>query len=95
MLWAAMTSFKLRASGGHALIAVQWIRKEWCSRLLIPLIDVCRANEQLSTILHLPYVDFAGHQQLVNDVRFSPDTRYIASASFDKSVKLWDGKTGK
>lgn len=36
-----------------------------------------------------------GHQQLINDVKFSPDARTIASASFDKSVKLWDGKTGK
>lgn len=36
-----------------------------------------------------------GHQQLINDVKFSPDTRIIASASFDKSIKLWDGRTGK
>lgn len=35
-----------------------------------------------------------GHHQVVNDVKFSPDSRLIASASFDKSVKLWDGKTG-
>ena len=35
-----------------------------------------------------------GHQQLVNDVKFSPDSRLIASASFDKSIKIWDGKTG-
>ncbi|KZS01736.1 Notchless protein 1, partial [Daphnia magna] len=32
-----------------------------------------------------------GHQQLVNDVKFSPDSRLIASASFDKSIKIWDG----
>jgi len=36
-----------------------------------------------------------GHQQLVNDVKFSVDTRLVASASFDKSIKVWDGRTGK
>eukprot|EP00058_Branchiostoma_floridae_P026356 XP_002611847.1 hypothetical protein BRAFLDRAFT_83129 [Branchiostoma floridae] len=36
-----------------------------------------------------------GHMALINEVCFSPDARLIASASFDKSVKLWDGKTGK
>lgn len=35
-----------------------------------------------------------GHQQLVNHVYFSPDGLWIASASFDKSVKLWNGVTG-
>ncbi|KAJ0266258.1 WD40 repeat-containing protein [Hirschfeldia incana] len=35
-----------------------------------------------------------GHQQLVNHVSFSPNGQWIASASFDKSVKLWDGVTG-
>ena len=28
------------------------------------------------------------------DVKFSPDARLIASASFDRKVKLWHGKTG-
>ncbi|VDL81806.1 unnamed protein product [Nippostrongylus brasiliensis] len=47
-------------------------------------------SESKSSIARL-----TGHQQLVNQVVFSPDTRYIASASFDKSVKLWCGRTGK
>ncbi|CAB4062076.1 RSA4 [Lepeophtheirus salmonis] len=41
------------------------------------------------------YARLTGHQQTVNDVKFSPDARYIASASFDKSIRLWDGRTGK
>ncbi|KAG1659389.1 hypothetical protein FOA52_004389 [Chlamydomonas sp. UWO 241] len=35
-----------------------------------------------------------GHQQLINQVQFSPDGRHILSASFDKSIKLWDGHKG-
>ncbi|KAJ2825011.1 ribosome assembly [Coemansia erecta] len=42
-----------------------------------------------------PIARMVGHQKLVNHVSFSPDGRLIASASFDNSVKLWDGSTGK
>ncbi|XP_071707124.1 notchless protein homolog [Rutidosis leptorrhynchoides] len=42
-----------------------------------------------------PKARMTGHQQLVNHVYFSPDGQWIASASFDKSVKLWNGITGK
>lgn len=42
-----------------------------------------------------PAAHMTGHQRVVNDVRFSPDMRLVASASFDKSLKLWDGRTGK
>lgn len=36
-----------------------------------------------------------GHQQLINHIAFSPDARYFASASFDKKIKVWCGKTGR
>lgn len=41
-----------------------------------------------------PVCRMTGHQKLVNHVLFSPDGRYIVSASFDNSIKLWDGIKG-
>lgn len=41
-----------------------------------------------------PIKRLTGHQQLVNHIAFSPDGRYFASASFDKKVKIWNGKSG-
>ncbi|KAG0683357.1 ribosome assembly [Pichia californica] len=42
-----------------------------------------------------PLCRMTGHQKLVNHVSFSPDGRYVSSASFDNSIKLWDGRDGK
>lgn len=36
-----------------------------------------------------------GAPGLINQVESSPRLPHVASASFDKSIKLWDGRTGK
>eukprot|EP00375_Theileria_parva_P001249 XP_763920.1 hypothetical protein [Theileria parva strain Muguga] len=42
-----------------------------------------------------PLHRLTGHQQLINHVSFSSNGRYFASASFDKSIRIWCGITGK
>ncbi|GMI23995.1 hypothetical protein TrCOL_g12868 [Triparma columacea] len=41
-----------------------------------------------------PVKRLTGHQQAVNCISFSPSGRHFASASFDKKVKIWDGRNG-
>ena len=41
-----------------------------------------------------PTTRMTGHVGVVNHLAFSPDGKHLASASFDKKVKVWDGKTG-
>ena len=45
-------------------------------------------------ISNKPLIRMVGHQGLVNDVKFSPNAFYLASASFDKCIKIWNANTG-
>jgi WD40 repeat protein len=36
-----------------------------------------------------------GHTAVVSSVAYSPDSKTLASGSFDRTIKLWDVTTGK
>ncbi|KAG8982746.1 hypothetical protein FRB90_006576 [Tulasnella sp. 427] len=42
-----------------------------------------------------PVARLLGHQSQVSHVAFSPDGRWAASAGFDRSIRIWEGRTGK
>jgi len=42
-----------------------------------------------------PVTRMTGHQKPVIFATCSPDGRLVASASFDKSAKVWETRTGK
>ncbi|CAN1787773.1 Notchless protein homolog [Linum perenne] len=52
-------------------------------------------SDDFTMFLWEPAVDKHPKTRLVNHVYFSPDGQWVASASFDKSVKLWNGITGQ
>lgn len=63
---------------------------------------ISRHNEQVDKTIRLWDIDtgkllrtLSGHTRRISDMAFCPESKIIATGSFDESVRLWDADTGK
>jgi WD40 repeat protein/serine/threonine protein kinase len=71
--------------------ALAWLKSLSASSNRWPEARLIAADAQthgLATVLR-------GHEALINDLRFSPDGKLLATASDDHSARLWEVATGK
>jgi guanine nucleotide-binding protein subunit beta-2-like 1 protein len=50
-------------------------------------------QERFSEVI-FPFFDSLGHSHFINDLALSQDSRYVLSASWDGTLRLWDIKKG-
>jgi WD40 repeat protein len=63
--------------------------------LLITLVILLFTHPLAGAEKPILQLDTGGHKAVINDVIFTKDGRYLVSASDDKTIRVWDVRTGQ
>ena len=58
-------------------------------------LGVVESNNDVATVIIDPRCNLYGHSRGINDIAWSPTAEYIATASDDKTLRLWSAETGE
>jgi len=65
------------------------------TKLLITLLILCITHPLAGAEKPILQLDTGGHKALIRDVIFTKDGRYLVSASDDKTIRVWNVRTGR
>lgn len=86
---------ELVRSGGAVQLSVLLAVESMQELLQVDSSYVSQADQTLRNGLALLPLSTAHHNAVVNNIVFSPDGRYFATASDDKTAKVWEVSSGK
>jgi WD40 repeat protein len=71
------------------------VRKSSTAAMLVFSLVGFAVNGKLKADQSRPILSLTGHRDRIQSIAYSPDGRWIATAAWDGTARLWDAKTGK